>query len=343
MSSAKNIIKDSIIIDSHLDLAVNIDLRKRAGEENPLRDIYLDDMRKGGVNLVVSSLFIDNVFLPQKALVEGLSQIEALITAVEMNNEDFMICSSKLDIEKALKDGKIGIIISFEGIEPIGNNIKLLRIFYELGLRLAGLTWSRRNYAASGSSFAPQKEGVRGGLSKFGVEVVEKCNELGIIIDISHINDEGFWDVVKYSNKPIIASHSNCRSIVDIPRNISDEMIEAIAKSGGIVSINGASFVVADTFEDASIRTYVDHIEYIGKLVGYNHIGIGFDMCDNLFKLTNIQNNNVLGKNGDTIKGYYQMEELVDEMLSRGISEEDIKKVLGGNFLRLFYSEFNLD
>lgn len=339
MSISKDIIRNSIIIDSHLDLAMNLDMRIRAGEENPLRDLYLEDMKSGGINIVISSIFIDDIFLPERGLVEGLRQIEALMSAVELNSDEFMICKTKEDIGLALDSGKIGIMISFEGVEPLGNDIKLLRVFYELGVRFAGLTWSRRNYAASGSSFKPAKEGVKGGLSKFGVEIVDKSKELGIIIDVSHINDEGFWDVIQYTEKPIIASHSNCREIVDIPRNINDDQIIAIAKTGGIIGINSASFVVADTFEEATIKTYVDHIEYIGKLVGYEHVGIGLDMCDNLFKLTNLKSGSGLSNAGDTIKGYYQMEEIIDEMLSRGISETCIKKVIGENFLRLIYSE----
>lgn len=337
--TGKDLIRDSIVVDTHLDLATNLEMRLRVGEDNPLRDLYLEDMRKGGVNLVVSSIFIENIFLPERGLICGLEQIEALLASIKQNEDDFMFCTCKNDIEEAISSNKIGILLSFEGVEPVGNNIKLFNIFYELGVRLAGLTWSRRNAAACGSSFKALKEGVKGGLSNFGVELVERANELGVILDISHINDEGFWDVIKFSNRPVIASHSNCRSIVDIPRNISDEQIKAIAESCGVIGINSASFVVADTYADAGVKTYVDHIEYIGNLVGYDYVGIGLDMCDNLYDLVNIPSNSGLGESGDSIKGYYQLEEIVNEMLSRGISEASVKKVLGENFLRLFYSQ----
>ncbi|HBC32379.1 MAG TPA: membrane dipeptidase, partial [Clostridiales bacterium] len=147
--------KNNIVVDTHLDLAGEIYNRYMAGEKEVIKNHYLENFKKGGFNLIVSSLFIDELFLPEMALRIALGQIRALIEDVESCQGEVFLVKTKEDLNKAVNENKIGIIVSFEGLEPIGNDIGLLRIFYELGVRAAGLVWSRRNYAADGCSFNP--------------------------------------------------------------------------------------------------------------------------------------------------------------------------------------------
>ena len=144
----------------------------------------MENLKRGGFNLIVSSIYIDDMFLPEMALRIALGQIRALIEDVESCQGEVLLVKSRDDLNKAANENKIGIIISFEGLEPIGNDIGLLRIFYELGVRAAGLVWSRRNYVCDGCSFNPVEEGQRGGLTRFGVNVVKRMEEMNMPISM---------------------------------------------------------------------------------------------------------------------------------------------------------------
>ena len=191
--AALNLHMNNVVVDTHLDLAGEVYNRYLAGEKEVIKNRYLDNFKKGGFNIIVSSLFLDDIFLPEMALRMTLGQISALMEDVEACNGEVVLIKTKEQLNQVVKENKIGIILSFEGLDPIGNDIKMLRIFYELGVRAAGLVWSRRNYVAEGCSFSPVEEGQRGGLTRFGVSVVRKMEEMNMLIDVSHLNDEGFW------------------------------------------------------------------------------------------------------------------------------------------------------
>lgn len=326
--------KNNVVVDTHLDLAGEIYNRYMAGEKEVIKNYYLDNFKKGGFNLIISSLYMDDLFLPEMALRVALGQIRALIEDIETCDEEVILVKTKEDLNKAVNENKIGIIISFEGLEPIGNDIGLLRIFYELGVRAAGLVWSRRNYVADGCSFNPVDEGQRGGLSRFGVKVVERMEELNMLIDVSHLNDEGFWDVVKFTKKPFIASHSNSRTLHGRMRNLTDDQIKAIADRNGVIGINAYRNIAGVREGENPISRLADHIEYMVKLVGAKHVGYGFDLCNNFY------NSELKFKfephNSDSLSSHAEAVLLTEELLRRGISQEDLKLIIGGNFLRIF-------
>lgn len=331
---ALNLHKNNIVVDTHLDLAGEIYNRYMAGEKEVIKNYYLENLKKGGFNLIVSSLYIDDLFLPEMALRVALGQIRALIEDIESCDNEVILIKTKEDLNKTVKENKIGIILSFEGLEPIGNDIGLLRIFYELGVRAAGLVWSRRNYVADGCSFSPVEEGQRGGLTKFGVKVVKRMEEMNMLIDVSHLNDEGFWDVVKFTNKPFIASHSNSRSLHGRMRNLTDDQIKAIAERNGVIGINAYKNIAGVKEGENPINKLADHIEYIVNLVGAKHVGYGFDLCNNFY------NSELKFKfephNSDSLSSHAEAVFLTEELLRRGISEEDCKLIIGGNFFRIF-------
>lgn len=334
----EEIIKSSIVVDSHLDLLYDIVRQRKYGRRNVLKEDYLDSFKKGGVNVVISSIYIDGKFLPEMALRRALDQISALYEELEESKDDFFLCLSYKDIVRTIDEDKIAILISFEGVEPLYNDISLLNIFYKLGVRLIGLTWSRRNFAGDGCFFGTVKEGKKGGLTDFGVEIIRKAEELGMIIDVTHLNDEGFWDVINFSNQPVIASHSNCRFLVNIMRNLTDEQIKAIAESNGVIGMNCASILVSDKTDDsANIVGFVDHIEHIAKVVGYEYIGFGFDFCDKIIKyLPDEELKGLVRKPFDTIKGHSDIPNIVKEMKKRDFSESQIRKILGDNYMSVF-------
>lgn len=326
--------KNNVVVDTHLDLAGEIYNRYMAGEKEIIKNYYLENFKKGGFNLIISSLYMDDMFLPEMALRVALGQIRALIEDIESCKDQVMLVKTKEDLNKVVSEDKIGIIISFEGLEPIGNDIGLLRIFYELGVRAGGLVWSRRNFVADGCSFNPVEEGQRGGLTRFGVNVVKKMEEMNMLIDVSHLNDEGFWDVVKFTNKPFIASHSNSRELHGRMRNLTDEQIKAIASRNGVIGINAYKTIAGVREGENPISRLADHIEYMVNLVGAKHVGYGFDLCDSYyiselkFKFSDHKN--------DALSSHAEATLLTEELLRRGISEEDCKLIIGGNFYRIF-------
>ena len=277
---ALNLHRNSIVADAHLDLAGEVYNRYLAGEKEVIKNKYLENFKKGGFNIIVSSLYIDDIFLPEMGLKIALGQISALMEDIETCDGEVKLIKTKKDLEEVINENKIGIILSFEGLDPIGNDIRLLRIFYELGVRAGGLVWSRRNYVADGCSFSPVEEGQRGGLTKFGVKAVRQMEEMNMLIDVSHLNDEGFWDIINFTNKPFIASHSNVRNIHGRMRNLTDEQIKAIAKRNGVIGINAYKSIAGVKEGEDPIKKLADHIEYMVKLVGASHVGYGFDLCD---------------------------------------------------------------
>jgi membrane dipeptidase len=325
---------NNVVVDAHLDLAGEIYHRYQAGEKEVIKNRYLENFKKGGFNVIVSSLYIDDIFLPEMALRAALDQISVLMEDIESCNGEVVLVKSKEQLIKVIDENKIGIIISFEGLEPIGNDIRLLKIFYELGVRAAGLVWSRRNFVADGCSFNPVDEGQRGGLTHFGVQVVKKMEGMNMLIDVSHLNDEGFWDIMKFTNKPFIASHSNSRSLHERMRNLSDEQIKAIAERNGVIGINAYKSIAGVKEGENPIDRLADHIQYMVKLVGAKHVGYGFDLCDSLYDSElkykfAPHNSDILSSHGETVL-------LTEELLRRGITEEDVKLIIGGNFIRIF-------
>lgn len=332
---AKRLHRENLIVDAHLDLADELLYRYMNGEEDVIRRYYLEHWRTAGIRLIVCAIFVDNLFLPEMGLKNALKQIELLHKDVEFCSDDVVIAKSRAGLEEALQSGKIVIIMSLEGLEPIGNDEGMLRIFYELGVRAAGLVWGRRNFVGDGSFFAPRDEGKKGGLTDFGVRAVREMERLGMLVDISHLNDEGVADVVQFTKKPFIASHSNARALVPLVRNLTDEQLLQVAASGGVVGVNGIRKFLLGADQKDPVDCICDHIEYMVNLIGEDHVGCGFDLCDSL---TSCELRFEFGEPepGDALKNHTEMLLVTEKLLDRGMSEQTIIKVMGKNFLNLF-------
>ena len=288
----------NIIVDAHYDLLSDVFRLRKSGERKVIERFFLDDVRAAGIDVLICSLFIPDAYLPEMALRHALDQIGMLHCEMEESGGLFTLCRGAQEVKKAVKDGRTALLLSFEGIEPLGNDLVLLRVFYELGVRFVGLTWSRRNYAADGCHFFPTREGTAGGLTAFGVQVVEEAERLGMILDVSHLNDAGFSDVLMFSKKPFIASHSNCRAIAGMPRNLTNDQIKSLAARGGVMGLNNMTNFVYESAENTKktgfsmpppakipegkprFEGFFDHIRHVIDLVGPDHIGFGFDLCE---------------------------------------------------------------
>lgn len=329
----KKILDESFVADSHLDLAFDIVRQREYGRKKVLENDYLEDIQKGGVNCIISSIYIDNQFIPEMALRRALIQVEALLQDIS-ESKYFEFCTNKKQIEEAYSNNKIAIMLSFEGAEPIYNDINLFHAFYRLGVRGLGLCWSRRNLVADGSSFTNLKTGKKGGITSFGLQLLETAREKKVFIDLSHINDEGFEDVMNFYDGPVMVSHTNSRILNNTMRNISDEQIKQIAKRKGFIGINSMNFTVSDGTSPENIMGYCDHIDHIVKIGGIDCVGLGFDFNDIILKYIPQQDLlNLPRKPFDCVKGYKDVPLIIKELLSRKYKEEDIKKILGSNFL----------
>ena len=320
-------------VDAHFDLTYDVANRRERGETQVVEGRYLPHFKGGDFNLIVSAIFINDFFLPEMGLRKALDQISCLHDEIAESPGKFRICHTAAEAYAARAAGELAVFLSLEGADPIQNDLGLLRIFYELGVRGLGLTWSRRNYAADGAFFSDKREGRKGGLTPFGVELVEKAEQLGMFIDVSHLNDEGFWDVIDVVTTPIIASHSNCRSLAGALRNLTDEQIKAVAKTGGVIGMNALNVFVRENEPVVTVSQLVDHVDHIATIAGIDHVGIGFDLCDShadfLQMVPDLESCDII----DTHAG---LGEFTQELIIHGYNDDAILQVLGGNFMRVF-------
>jgi len=326
-----------IVVDAHSDMLSDLLGQRALGETGVLQKTWVPGMKEGGIDLRVAAMFSSPQYLPELALRRALDQVAALLAELE-GSPNACLCTTYADILQAKAEGKRGFILGMEGVEPLGADLGLLRIFYALGLRVMGLTHALRNYAADGAFFDPKKTGQVGGLSDFGVSLVEQAQAMGIVIDVSHLNDPGFWDVIKFATGPIIASHSNCRALRDHPRNLTDEQIKAVADTGGVIGINAASLFT----EPPDLPHLMDHLDHLVEVAGREHVGLGLDFCNYL-----LQYKTELEKARMRPRGYLPVEGLDGDrdvpmipaiLVERGCPPDTIDMIMGENFLRVFRS-----
>jgi membrane dipeptidase len=235
------------------------------------------------------------------------------------------VVRSVADLRAALDDKAMAAIIHFEGAEPIDPYLDMLEFFYEAGLRSLGPVWSRANDFGVGVPYLfPHSPDTGPGLTDPGKELVRACNRLGIVVDVSHINEQGFWDIARLTDAPIVASHSNAHALTPSPRNLTDRQLDAIKESGGIVGVNFyVGFVRADGRRELNtpISTIVNHFTYLIERMGVDHVGFGADL-DGAQIPTEV---------GD-VAG---LPRVVAALRAAGCSEEDLRKLTHENWLRV--------
>src|SRR5437763_1812575 len=324
------------IIDLHFDLPM--DLYEKRDRKNVLETEFLREFEDGNVGVAGVAIYIEDRYLPETGLRVALDQIARLYAETEQCGR-FAICKSYREIQKARGADKIALLITMEGIEPLGTDLDLLRAFYELGVREIGLTHARSNAAGHGGVF-----GVSGssseGLTSFGQDVVRECERLGVIIDLAHINPAGFDEILSITTKPPIVSHTNVRRYYDIERNISDEQIEMIGERRGVIGIN--SVLVGPKKEESTLDRYVDHIEYVTNLIGINGVGVGFDFFEFIYSQWPESAKRELAEKLTTpqfipdLRNHAHARNLTRKLIERGFNDQQIEKILRGNWLRIF-------
>src|SRR5213075_3519114 len=324
------------IIDLHFDLLM--DLYEKRQRKRVLETEFLPELEVGNVGVIGVAIYIENHYLPDSGLRVALDQIARLYAETQACSR-FAISKSYHDIQKAREDRKIALVITMEGVEPLGTDLNLLRVFYELGVRSIGLTHARSNAAGHGGIFAATGS-VPEGLSVFGRDVVRECERLGVIIDLAHINPAGFEEIFSITTKPLIVSHTNVRRYYDIERNISDEQIKMIGERRGVIGIN--SVLVSAAKEESTLDRYIDHIEYIANLIGIDGVGIGFDFFEFIYRQWPESRQKELATKFTTphfipeLRNHSHARNLTHRLIERGFSDEQIEKILRENWMRIF-------
>jgi len=324
------------VIDLHFDLPM--DLYEKRERKNVLKTEFLPEFETGNISVVGVAIYIEDRYLPELGLRVALDQIARLHAEVQ-TCERFAICRSYREIQKARDEGKIALLITMEGVEPLGTDLNLLRVFYELGVRAIGLTHARRNAAGAGGVFAATGSS-HDGLTAFGRDLVRECERLGVIVDLAHINPAGFDDILSITTKPPIVSHTNARRYYDIERNISDEQIKMVGERRGVIGVN--SVLVSPREDESTIDRYIDHIEYIANLIGIDGVGIGFDFFEFIYRQWPESRQKELAAKFTMphfipdLTNHSHARNLIRRLIERGFRDEQIEEILFRNWRRIF-------
>ena len=280
---------------------------------------HVSDLMEGGIKCQVFPIWVSPLYNPI-ALKRALLMLEKFNSEISRYREHVEPCVNYAEIEKAIRSGRIAAVLSIEGGESLMGDVGILRIFNRLGVRLLGLTQFPRNQLADGSGELRSQ----GGLSDFGAEVIKEMNRLNMLVDVSHINEKGFWDVLELSKTTVIASHSNCKALCEHHRNLSDDQIRAVAEKKGVIGITFVESFLKKKSESVSVKDVLDHIDHISKLIGPEYIGLGSDYMG-------LTSSRIMG-----LEDITKLSNITRGLVSRRYSEKDIDNILGGNFLRIF-------
>lgn len=309
--------RSSLIVDTHCDTILPVARgERRLGERSDRGHLDFPRLREGGVGAQFFALYIEPEYKPDRGLARALELLDLLWREVEACPEQAAMAGSVADIRRIHASGRVAVVPAIEGGEAIGNHLANLRMLYRLGVRSLGLVWNQRNLIADGVG----ERRTGGGLTNFGVAVVEEMGRLGMLVDASHLSDPGFWQLTEVARVPFVASHSNARARCDHPRNLADEQIVALARAGGVMGLNFAPAFVAK--EGASLERLVDHLDHVVNLVGPDHVGLGSDYDG-------------ISSTPDGLPDATSFPRITEELVRRGYGDDDIRKFLGANHLRV--------
>ena len=349
-SRAKALHERAIVVDGHNHIQIELRKKRYKGQKAVFSNEYAPLIRQGGVNVLAfvvggdSTTLVAGSDLPLWGTLEGL---DMMWMEAEESSDTMAICLAAADIDKALAEGKIALILALEGGRPLEGKPTLdtlspLRNFYRLGIRHVQLVDMGRNRLGDGV----HNDRAEGGLTPFGINVVKECNRLGVVVDVAHLNDPGFWDVVETTQDPIVDSHSCARAVSDLPRTLSDERIKAMAQNGGVIGMNSYDQHVNLEKVKARIRPNLDdllrHIDHVVDVAGIDHVGIGPDHFEDAgfspapgwmegFYVGTREHYHAEGFEDVT-----QFPLLTEALVKHGCSDEQILKILGGNLLRVY-------
>lgn len=334
MEEAKSVYEASIVIDMTCPAAVK---RK-----------ILRDYRDGGLTVIAVTAGY-GMPMPRRTPLRHTEETIALWNERVKNSDDLVLVTSVEDIRKAKAEGKLGILLHFQGTRPFEGDLKNIERFYKMGLRVCQLCYNVKDLAGCGCTVKDDT-----GLTEYGGQVVAEANRLGVLVDCAHTGAKTTLDAVEASKAPVIISHGNTRAVHDNDRNLADDIIKAIARKGGVIGMNGFPTFVSPSFRP-SLDEFIDHIDHVVRLVGVEHVGLGIDYfeyqagyCNTLVAKYVYR---YLLKTGAWNEANYasppwhypaeietprSLGKLAEGLKRRGFSDENISAILGGNILRVY-------
>jgi membrane dipeptidase len=332
--------REAIVIDTHNDItsAITDDgFDMGAKDTSGKNQTDIPRMKEGGLDADFFAIYVAAKYAKEGgAARRALDMIDGVYEQARRHPESLEMAFTSDDIRRIHKTGKIASLMGIEGGHAIEDSLSALRQFYRLGVRYMTLTHTNtNNWADSAGGINNPAEKRHGGLSDFGREVVREMNRLGMMVDVSHVADDTFQDVIETTQAPVIASHSSCRALTNVSRNLTDDMLKALAQNRGVVMINfyngfinteyarpGAP-AAAKPANAATMEMLIQHFEHAIKVAGIDHVGIGSDF------------DGVDGMLPGGMEDVSKLPAITYELLKRGYSDADVKKVLGGNMLRV--------
>jgi len=357
LAAARKLLADTIGIDSHIDTIQRVLLGGDLGKREDAGHVDLPRLRDGGMRAPFFALWVPVFFRGAEAVRRTLDLRDAMQSVMDAYKDQIEMATTAADIVRIVKAGKIAALLTIEGGHTIDDDLHVLRMYYRLGIRSMTLTHARNTNWADSSSDTP----AHNGLTDFGKQVVREMNLLGMLVDLAHVSDKTFFDTLAVTTKPVIVSHSSMRAISNVPRNVSDDMLRALARNGGVIGINfGMGFINPKDAEKlrsatnteseappltgkaldeyaaenaqklfgtratvvATVEDVADHIDHAVKVAGIDHVGIGSDFDG-------------IAATANGLEDVSRMPALVAVLLKRGYAESDLKKIMGENHLRL--------
>jgi membrane dipeptidase len=317
--------RSALLIDTHNDVPERTYEGFDIGPRSTTGHTDLARLREGGVGAVFFAAYVSGAEVKgNHAAMRCFEAIDSIRRdIVERYPNDFVLATTADEIVAARRHGKIAVLIGVEGGHAIEDSLRVLRDFYRLGARYMTLTHVNTNHWADSSGDVHRADVTHhNGLTDFGKDVIREMNRLGMMVDVSHVADRTFWDVVAVSRVPVIASHSSCRALVNLPRNMSDEMIVALAQKGGVVQINMGCQFLGSHAATATVQDVVAHIDHVVKIAGIGAVGIGADFDG-------------VECTPQGLEDVSKYPNLTRALLEKGYTAADIRKIYGGNTLRL--------
>lgn len=326
--------RDAIVLDMHNDMPSKVadegydpDVRNPTGFGRGKGATDYPRLRASGITGVFLSAFVDAKYAlmsPDSSFARAMLLATQVRAFAARHPDGLLFATTGADLRRAKREGKVAVFVGVEGGHAIQGSLARLRQLHDAGVRYMTLTWNNGNTWAGAAAGTNRTR--TGGLTPFGRQVIREMNRIGILVDISHVSDATFWDAVRTSSRPVIASHSSARAINAHRRNLTDSMLVAVARTGGVVNVNFFSQFIDPAYSPRGpatpLKVLVDHIDHIAKVAGVDHVGIGSDF-DGVTALP-------AGMEDVTM-----LPRLAQALLDRGYTDADIARILGGNMLRV--------
>jgi membrane dipeptidase len=335
MTDALTLHAASTVVDCHNDLILLVDHFDKRGKPDHFEEFWLPELRAGGVNVQILPICLEEQFQSEGGLRRTLLLVERIHQLVAQYDDQVALCLTGEDIDAANTAGKIAFVIALEGAHAIGQDPALIDTMFRVGVRVVSIAHLNRTFLADGSGLDTSS---RSRLTPQGVEVFQEMERLGIVFDISHLGIGGVDNVLELATRPLLATHSACLGITDVHRNLGDEQIKRIAELGGVIGVAAAIPIFIDPQQPNASRV-VDHIERIREVAGIEHVGLGPDFVDDYYQQVFggwiLPADLAAATEKAEVSRPADLPKITSAMVTRGVDEADIRRVLGANVLRV--------